>query len=125
MNSKFHCVTCVSHNLIGIVPPHCNWYWDNVVFGDKSAEECPYYQPMINDVQTTYKNSNFVIITPNPQGIWKYVSKKWYQKYDFPYTIKLNRAKKFDTYESAEEFANKEKLEFYTIKEVKTKLYIE
>lgn len=77
------------------------------------------------ELQTTYKNSNFVIITPNPQGIWKYVSKKWYQKYDFPYTIKLNRAKKFDTYESAEEFANKEKLEFYTIKEVKTKLYIE
>jgi hypothetical protein len=77
------------------------------------------------ELETTYDNNNYVIITLNPQDIWKYVSKKWHQKYDFPYTIKLNRAKKFDTYESAEEFAEKEELKHYIVKEVKTKLYIE
>ena len=40
-----HCTTCVSHNLIGAVPPHCEWYRHNVTFGGKSAEECPYYSP--------------------------------------------------------------------------------
>ena len=34
---------------MGITPPHCKWYWDNVVFGDKSAEECPYYSPIGGD----------------------------------------------------------------------------
>lgn len=41
---KCRCDTCLSKNFIGIVPPHCEWYRDNVTFGGKSPDECPYYK---------------------------------------------------------------------------------
>lgn len=43
------CDTCLLKNLDRIVPSQCEWYRDNVTFGDKSADECPYYKPIKNN----------------------------------------------------------------------------
>ena len=49
-NNKYCCDICLFKNLIGVVPPHCDWYRDNVTFGNKSVNECPYYKPIENNI---------------------------------------------------------------------------
>lgn len=48
MSKEICCDNCVSKNFIGIVPPNCDWYKDNVMLGDKSVNECPYFKPIDN-----------------------------------------------------------------------------
>lgn len=43
------CDICLLKNLNRIVPSQCEWYRGNVTFGDKSADECPYYKPIENN----------------------------------------------------------------------------
>lgn len=43
-NDKSHCDTCLFKHFIGVVLPQCEWYRKNVTFGNKSADECPYYR---------------------------------------------------------------------------------
>ena len=42
------CDICYYHTLYA-VPQHCNWYRDNVTFGDKSSNDCPYYKSIENN----------------------------------------------------------------------------
>ena len=44
------CDICLSKNLAHIVHMHCEWYRDNVTFGNKSADECPYFKPIENQL---------------------------------------------------------------------------
>jgi hypothetical protein len=49
INNNCRCDICLFKNFISVVPPHCDWYRDNVTFGNKSADECPYYKPIENN----------------------------------------------------------------------------
>lgn len=40
------CDICYLHHINGVVPRQCEWYKDNVTFGNKSSSECPFYKPL-------------------------------------------------------------------------------
>lgn len=48
-DNKCHCDICLFKNFVNIVPHYCEWYRDNVTFGNKSANKCPYYKPIENN----------------------------------------------------------------------------
>ena len=50
-DNKCRCDTCLFKHFIGIVLPNCDWYRDNVTFGNKSVDDCPYYKPRNNNTQ--------------------------------------------------------------------------
>lgn len=66
--------------------------------------------------------SNCFVIIVNVDGCLKYISKDWYNKHGFNYTVKLNKALKLYSIDSAKRFIENNKISLnYTICEVSRK----
>lgn len=66
-------------------------------------------------IETKYYNNYFVITTIR-DGVLKYISKDWYKKHAWHYTIKLHKARKFRNIEMAKRFMNEFNIEGDIIK---------
>lgn len=54
-------------------------------------------------IQLNNTDVKYVIITER-DGIWKYISKDYGYKHKFHFSVKMNKAKRFDSISSAEYF---------------------
>lgn len=51
-------------------------------------------------------HNNYFVITTIRDGVLKYISKDWYKKHAYQYTIKIHKARKFRTIAMAQKFMN-------------------
>lgn len=69
--------------------------------------------------------SNCFVIIVNVNGCLKYISKDWYNKHGFNYTVKLNKALTLYSIDSAKRFIENNKISLdYTIYEVSRKEFL-
>lgn len=72
-----------------------------------------------NKTLRTKHESNCFVIIVNTKGCLKYISKEWFDKYGFNYTVKLSKALKFCSIDNAKRFIENNRISLdYTICEV-------